>query len=116
MSEIDLTRARATLTADRHGLVHQLNELGATETGELRAGLNQGHGFSDAPAITAERTERIGVIRALKKKLDAVDLALSRVENGKYGSCMRCFKLIGAARLDFRPESVYCVSCKSTRN
>ncbi|MCQ3802577.1 MAG: TraR/DksA C4-type zinc finger protein [bacterium] len=115
MNETDLTQAKAALTTDREGLVHQLNELGATETGELRAGLNQGDGFSDAPAITAERTERLGVIRALKKKLDSVDRALSRIDDGQYGSCVRCGEPIPAARLEFRPASVYCVACKSSR-
>lgn len=115
MNDIDLTRAQAVLTSGREGLVHQLNELGATETGELRAGLNQGDGFSDAPAITAERTERLGVIRALKKKLDSVDRALLRIDAGRYGLCVRCGERIGAARLEFRPESVSCVSCKSSR-
>lgn len=115
MNEVDLTRIKAVLTADREGLVHQLNELGANETGELRTGLNQGDGFSDAPAITAERTERLGLIRALKRRLDSVDRALSRADAGHYGSCVRCGGQIGAARLEFRPESVRCVSCKSSR-
>ena len=116
MTNIDLTQAKAELTSHRQGLLHQLNELGATETGELRAGLNQGDGFSDAPAVTAERTERLGVIHALKRRLDSVDRALSRVGTGQYGFCMRCDKQIGAARLEFRPESVYCVTCKSIRD
>lgn len=116
MTDIDLTYAKAELTSHRQGLVHQLNELGATEAGELRRGLNQGDGFSDAPAVTAERTERLGVILTLKKRLDSVDLALSRVETGDYGDCMRCGKQINAARLEFRPESVYCVTCKSNRD
>lgn len=115
MNDIDLTRAKAVLTSGREGLVHQLYELGANETGELRTGLNQDDGFSDAPAITAERTERLGLIRALKKRLDSVDRALSRIDSGHYGSCVRCDKPIGAARMEFRPESVYCVSCKSSR-
>lgn len=115
MNETNLTRARAALTTDREGLVHQLNELGATETGELRAGLNQDDGFSDAPAITAERTERLGLIRALMGRLDSVDRALSRVDAGLYGSCIRCGEPIPAARLEFRPASVYCVVCKSSR-
>lgn len=115
MNDIDLIQTKAGLTSDREGLVHQLSELGANETGELRTGLNQDDGFSDAPAITAERTERLGLIRALKKRLDGVDRALSRIDSGKYGSCIRCGCGIGAARLQFRPESVYCVTCKSSR-
>lgn len=115
MNDINTTQAKAVLTADREGLVHQLNELGANETGELRAGLNQGDGFSDAPAITAERTERIGLIRALTRRVRSVDRALSRIDIGQYGSCIRCGKQISAARLEFRPASVHCVSCKSSR-
>jgi len=115
MTKTESTQAKDVLTTTRQGLVRQLNELGANETGDLRAGLNQGDGFSDAPAITAERTERLGLIRAIKGKLDSVDRALSRIEVGQYGSCMRCRKQINAARLEFRPESVYCVSCKSSR-
>lgn len=115
MNEVDLTRTKAVLNADREGLVHQLKELGASETGELRTGLNQGDGFSDAPAITAERTERLGLIRALKKRVDSIDRALTRVEAGQYGYCIRCGEHIGAARLEFLPESVHCVSCKSSR-
>ena len=116
MTDIDLSQAKTELISHRQGLVHQLNELGATEAGELRRGLNQGDGFSDAPAVTAERTERLGVIQTLKKRLDSVDRALSRVETGQYGICMLCGKPIGAALLELRPESVYCVSCKSTRD
>ena len=115
MSIIDLDHARTELASHRLGLIHRLNELGATETGELRRGLNQGDGFSDAPAVTAERTERLGLIRALKKQLDYVDRALSRVETGEYGYCVGCGKHIGAARLEFRPESVRCVACQSSR-
>lgn len=115
MNHIDLTQTRAALTSDRKGLVHQLGELGANETGELRTGLNQDEGFSDAPAITAERTERLGLIQALKNRLDSVDRALARVDSGQYGLCIRCGKPIGAARLQFRPESVFCVTCKTSR-
>ncbi len=115
MNAIDLDHARAVLASHRLGLIRQLKVLGATETGELRRNLNQGDGFSDAPAVTAERTERLGVIRALKKQLDSVDRAMSRVETGKYGFCVGCGEHIGSARLEFRPESVRCVVCKSSR-
>ena len=115
MNDIDLTQAKSVLTSDREGLVHQLRELGANATGELRTGLNQDDGFSDAPAITAERTERLGLIRAVKRRLDSVDRALSRIDSGRYGLCIRCGKQINPARLEFRPESVYCVTCKSSR-
>jgi DnaK suppressor protein len=44
-----------------------------------------------------------------------VDAALVKVEKGTYGRCESCGEDIGAARLEFRPTSRYCVDCKSKR-
>lgn len=101
------------LRDERANLVHQLSELGANEDGELRDDVDFGEGFADAAAATAERTEVIGLVESLKKMLDEVDAALERVEDGTYGVCANCGKPIGEARLEFRPESIYCVDCKA---
>jgi RNA polymerase-binding transcription factor DksA len=102
------------LLQEREQLVHQLKELGATETGELRNDVDFGDGFADAAAATAERTEIIGLAESVHAMLVNVDAAIARWEEGKYGICLKCEKEIGAARLEFRPESVYCVACKSS--
>lgn len=101
------------LRLERERLVHQLEELGATETGELRGDVDFGDGFADAAAATAERTETIGLAESVHAMLVNVDAAIARWEEGKYGICMECGKEIGSARLEFRPESIYCVACKS---
>jgi len=75
--------------------------------------VDYGEGFADAAAVTAERTEVIGLVDSLKRNLDDIDAALARIEEGQYGICARCGKEIGAARLEFRPESIYCVECKT---
>lgn len=105
--------AEQKLRDERANLVHQLSELGANEDGELRDDVDFGEGFADAAAATAERTEVIGLVESLKKMLDEVDAALARVEEGEYGICANCGKEIGQARLEFRPESIYCVDCKA---
>jgi RNA polymerase-binding protein DksA len=101
------------LRDERANLVHQLAELGANEDGELRDDVDFGEGFADAAAATAERTEVLGLVESLKKMLDEVDAALVRVDEGTYGTCAGCGKEIGQARLEFRPESIYCVDCKA---
>jgi DnaK suppressor protein len=105
--------AEARLREERANLVHQLEELGANESGELTGEVDYGEGFADAAAATAERTEVIGLVDSLKSTLDAVDTALERIAEGKYGLCKSCGKEIGTARLEFRPDSVLCVDCKS---
>ena len=107
--------ATNTLSRMRDKLVHQLEELGASETGDLRSDVTFGDGFADAGAATAERTETLVLVETLKGQLDAVDEALARVACGFYGTCADCGEPISAARLEARPESVLCVDCKAKR-
>jgi len=113
---LDIASAEKALREEREQLVHQLDELGAAETGDLKADLDFGGSFADAAAVTAERTEVLGLVDSLKSQLDDVDTALSHIEAGTYGQCANCGKEIGAARLEFRPASVLCVDCKSQVN
>lgn len=113
MTSIDLTQAEARLKEERERLHHQLDELGATPDGSLRNDVEFGEGFADAAAATAERTELLGLVESLKRMLDDVEAALSRIEDGSYGTCQECGKEIAPARLEFRPESSHCVDCKS---
>lgn len=111
--ELDIAAAEKALRAERESLVHQMEELGATETGDLTGEVNYGDGFSDAGAATAERTEVMGVVDALRGQVEGIDAALARIAEGTYGTCASCGNEIGADRLEFRPSSILCVSCKS---
>lgn len=115
MTTFDTTSAKVALTEEREKIVHQMIELGVTETGELTGDVDYGDGFADAAAATAERTEVLVVVESLKSQLSDIDEALSRIEKGTYGVCKKCGKDIPAARLEFRPSSIYCVDCKSAR-
>lgn len=110
---IDIARFRRVLEEEKASVVHQLRELGATESGDLTERVQFGDGFADAGAATAERTETLGLIDALKVQLDGVEAALARIDEGTYGTCARCGKEIPVARLEARPESILCVECKS---
>ncbi len=112
---MDRDAATAVLNTERDKLVKQLTELGANEAGELTGDVDYGDGFADAAAATAERTEVLGLIENLRVMLVDVDRALARVSEGKYGQCESCGKDIGAARMEFRPTSRFCVDCKSKR-
>ncbi|MGI9667944.1 MAG: TraR/DksA family transcriptional regulator [Acidimicrobiia bacterium] len=113
MTTVDHVKATEALNAERARLLHQLEELGSDESGELTGDMDFGDAFADAAAATAERTETMGIIENLKHQLDDVDAALAKVDNGTYGVCDSCGKDIGAARMEFRPMSVKCVDCKS---
>ncbi len=108
-----MSNAEKTLRDERANLLHQLSELGANEDGQLRDDVSYGEGFADAAAATAERTEVIGLVDSVKAMLENVDAALERIAEGTYGTCAECGKKIGRARIEFRPESIYCVDCKA---
>lgn len=110
---LDIENAEKTLRKEREQLVHQLDELGALESGDLRSDIDFGGSFADAAAVTAERTEVLGLVESLKNQLDDVDAALAHIEAGTYGICDNCGNEIGADRLEFRPASVLCVNCKT---
>ena len=116
MHHVDLDRASASLASERATVIHQLHELGANESGELSGDVDFGDAFADAAAATAERTETIGIVDSLKKRLDEVDRAMGKLDDGTFGVCVECGKDIGSDRMEFRPTSVRCVSCKSKKS
>ncbi len=48
------------------------------------------------------------------KRLNLIDAALSRVEDGRYGICMSCGKKIPRERLGAMPYAILCIECKAT--
>lgn len=110
---LDMTKAEKALKKEREQLIHQLDELGAAESGDLRSDIDFGGSFADAASVTAERTEVLGLVESLKGQLDEVDTALGRIEAGSYGTCDNCGAKISEDRLEFRPASVLCVDCKT---
>jgi RNA polymerase-binding protein DksA len=48
------------------------------------------------------------------RRLQLIESALGRLENGHYGICMSCSKKIPKERFEAIPYSFLCVECKST--
>lgn len=46
-------------------------------------------------------------------RLKLIDSALTRIEQGKYGHCVKCNKIIPVERLEAIPYALLCISCKS---
>ncbi len=113
---INESAIRAALDEEKAKLVHQLEELGADRAGDLRVDLDLGEGFADAAAITAERTEILGLVARMTQELESVEVALARLDDGTYGSCESCGVQITPERLEFRPNSVLCIDCKRAQS
>jgi DnaK suppressor protein len=90
----------------RAEILERLEELagGATgdETDDLPEAPPQGEDELDAAGSTRE---------ALLARLQRVDAALERLEDGEYGLCLACGAEIAEARLDETPEIETCEAC-----
>jgi RNA polymerase-binding protein DksA len=47
------------------------------------------------------------------KRLKLIDAALTRIQQGKYGLCMKCGKRIPQDRLEAIPYALMCIDCKT---
>ena len=69
----------------------------------------------DELAIEQEDDEALEHQAALvEREIASVRRALARIEDGTYGTCVRCGGDIAPARLDARPEAALCIDCART--
>ena len=60
----------------------------------------------------AERELAIRQIESNFSRMQSVKLALERIEDGSYGTCLRCDQTIMPKRLQAVPWAAYCVRCQ----
>ena len=83
---------------------------GAGESSELSH-------FDQHPADTAseisDNDREVALIEANEARKAEIEAAITRIDDGSYGTCTDCGKEIPAARLEARPEAARCVDCQS---
>jgi RNA polymerase-binding transcription factor len=65
----------------------------------------------EGATLAFERQHTAALLDAARDQVAALDDALRRLAEGRYGVCDRCGQLIGAERLVARPAAVTCVRC-----
>jgi RNA polymerase-binding protein DksA len=61
--------------------------------------------------IDRKMIEALGVQEL--KRLKLIDSALTRIQQGKYGLCVKCGKRIPQDRLEAIPYALMCIECKN---
>jgi RNA polymerase-binding transcription factor DksA len=102
---------RAQLLAEQSVLEGQLRELGFGN--ESATGLEYDANFADTSQVTAERGETDVLVAELRSTLHEIERALHKLDDGTYGICERCGKLIASDRLEAMPATALCISCAS---
>ena len=54
-----------------------------------------------------------GQAALITREIVSVKRALTRIESGTYGECVRCGAEIAPKRLEVRPEAALCIECAS---
>jgi DnaK suppressor protein len=107
MAATDLTRVREALLEERARLAGELGE--AIQTPDQMT-----YGSQAAAATQVFEQQRDLALRdRSSQQLELVDGALARLEDGTFGTCVRCGKPIAPARLDALPWAAHCIDCQA---
>ena len=107
-SDAPTSDARAMLEQERNDLRAKLAELGFDGGG---VGLDYDSNFADSSQVTAERGEAEALASKLQETLAEVESALTKLDDGSYGTCESCGNQIAPARLEAKPAARFCIDC-----
>ena len=65
----------------------------------------------EGATLAFERQHTAALLDQAREQVAAIDTALARLADGRYGRCDRCGQPIGEERLAARPAAVTCVRC-----
>ncbi len=115
MTSIDTSEFRALLEEERRRIadaiayLHEENPRNIEdELGEL-AGRGSDNHLGDMATVTFDRELDEGLEQGAQQTLTQIDRALAKLDDGTFGTCERCGKPIGDARLHARPWATLCI-------
>jgi len=107
----------------REKLLERKRKLWREVKGQIKTGL--GESYQDLLATARDEEDQAQVnlleetqfslIEPKRQELVAIEEALQRLENGTYGECEACGKLIEPRRLEIMPETPFCRDCQSQK-
>ncbi len=105
---------REELTAERARVEHRLASLTHDFSEVVAASRDTNADDEHDPegaTIAFERAQVDALVRDARHRLEDVDAALRRLDEGTYGACDRCGRPIDPERLAVRPTARTCVRC-----
>lgn len=113
-STAETTKIQSALRARRDELRTEydqtLSEI--TELQRERLTDSAGDDQADTGTKTFEREQEISLAKNILDRINQVERALERLDEGNYGWCERCGTDIPVERLAAFPSATLCVSCK----
>jgi DnaK suppressor protein len=113
-SAADTEEIRSALSARRDELRGEYDQT-LSDIAELqrdRLTDSAGDDQADTGTKTFEREQEISLANNILERINQVERALERLEEGNYGWCERCGNPIPVERLAAFPSATLCVTCK----
>ncbi len=110
MNKKDLKRFKSLLEQKRDTIIHTTKRTQWENMEDTRHG-----DFVDQASDDNEVHVKLRLLQTDAKLLRAIEAAISRIENGNYGTCTVCEEEIGYARLNAVPWTSVCISCKGKK-
>jgi DnaK suppressor protein len=114
LSASELAELRGALEHERTELASQLNEIETSTFSQAQSELSGEMAFddeyADAGTATFERERDLSLENNVRDLLQKIEKALTRMDEGTYGTCERCGKPIEKARLKALPYANLCIA------
>ena len=114
MSTINMDRYRTMLLEERGRVEEALKRLHEEHSGTIDeeteeiSGTSDNH-LGDTATATLNREIDYTLEENAGQVLGEIDAALKRLDDGTYGTCVRCGRPIGEERLEARPWALLCI-------
>lgn len=113
MDQQILIELKAALEQEKKTLIEELNTFAQPDKnlkGDWDAKyLDLGNGQEDNAQETTEYATRLPLEHQLEKRLQEIEEALKKIDQGTYGFCEACSELIDAERLRANPAARACL-------
>ena len=103
-----LTEERTRLEGIRDAFLSGQNGTAGEWSGTAELSLVDQHP-ADIGTETFERDKDMSILYNVEAELSDIERALRRLDDGVYGRCEACGRPIGAARLQARPMTRFCI-------
>ena len=115
MAQVDTERFRSLLLEERERVRHTVSHLHEQNHRSLEDETEEetfDNHLADSATATLDREIDYTLEENSEHVLQAIDDALKRIDEGTYGTCVRCGREIGEERLEARPYATKCIDCQ----
>lgn len=117
MKQADLEKYRKLLLEKRHAMLQEMGILDKQISSTVKDASGDLSSYSyhmaDQGTDAMEREMTFMLASKSGRLVYHIDEALRRIEDGSYGKCFGCGKMISASRLQAVPHARLCIECKS---